>query len=690
MRHLCLIVNDRYFSRLKTLLLLLVAFSNPFFGNAQKTDSNSTMRVGVYQNPPKIFINEKGEPDGIFIDLLELIAEKENIRITYETGEWEILLNKLITGEIDILPDVAYSQERDSLFNLNSVPVMSSWLEAYALESNKVQSIFEMKNKRIGVLKGSIQEEYLVEAFKDKLDFDFEIIAYESYPESVEALKSKEIDLLIGSRFLLFSEYTNGDIYSTGIIFRPSELHFAFSKSTDSNLIHTLDRNLSQLKNNPQSQYYEILHYWFDPSQKSVIPKYILWSIVLLLIALLIITVYFILLKYQVKIKTKALWRKNRQLTLAKEKAEESERLKTTFLQNMSHEIRTPMNGIIGFLELLKEPDLDSDQRNKYIDIVIKSGQRLLTTINNIIEISKIDSKQIHVKLTPINAPEVMEFFYNFFKPQAREKNIDLILKHKLPKKKELFMSDKFIFDNILTNLLNNAIKFTQQGHVEFGNYTKDDQLVFYVKDSGIGIPKERQKAIFERFVQANLNMTRPHEGSGLGLSIVQAYVKALKGKIWLESEIGNGTTFYFSIPFLKPLTVELEPEEEELDRSINKQLRIVVAEDDNISFLFIKQILKDPAIEVIRAKSGLECVSIAKEHQEKIDLILMDIKMPEMNGIEAIKAIRKFNQTTPIIIQTAYTSSRDKDEALEAGGNDYITKPIDKNRLLYLIQKYT
>lgn len=689
MRLLGLTVINPIFQRLHILSLLFFSFFlvNSMF--SQSTTTRSNLNVGVYQNPPKIFINEKGEAEGIFIDILELIAEKENISLTYKKGEWDELLNQLSNGDIDLLPDVAYSPERDSLFQLNSVSVMSSWLEAYALKTNDLQSIFDLKNKRLGVLKGSVQEEFLRESFQANLNFDFDIITYEDYPSSVQALENKDIDLLIASRFFLFSDHINGNIISTGIIFRPSELHFAFSRSVDPVLVNKFDRNLLQLKNNTGSKYYEIIHYWFDPPEKSVIPKYILWAFVVLLLALLIVTIYFILLRYQVKIKTKALWRKNRQLNLAKEKAEESERLKTIFLQNMSHEIRTPMNGIIGFLELLKEPDLDSDERKKYIEIVIKSGQRLLTTINNIIEISKIDSDQIHVKMSAINAPEAMDFFYNFFKPQAREKGIELILKNRLPAKKENFMADKFIFDNILTNLLNNAIKFTQEGFVEFGSYFENDSLIFYVKDTGIGIPKDRQEAIFERFVQANLNMTRPHEGSGLGLSIVQAYVKALNGKIWLESEMEKGTTFYFSIPYLPPTPDEIQAEEENNIRVPNKKLCILVAEDDNISYLFIKQILNTPEIEVLRATSGKECVEILQK-KSGIDLILMDIKMPVMNGIEATRAIRKFNKTVPIIIQTAYTSSRDKDEALEGVGNDYITKPIDKNRLLQLIQKYT
>ncbi len=668
------------------LLFLFLYFGYPFHLNAQE---DQHIRIGVYDNPPKIFINDKGEADGIFIDLLEVITEKENLQLEYVTGEWNELKQMLSLNKIDILPDVAYSEERDSLYILNAVPVLSSWLEAYTLQNSQVHSLNDLQNKKIGVLKGSVQEEFFEQFAQKNLKLKYQVYTYEDYTTSIKALRQKEIDVLVASRFFYFTDHVNGKITSTGIIFRPSELHFAFSQNVDPLLISQIDRELSALKNNPRSKYYQILHYWFDPPQKTKVPDYLWWIFGIILFLLLSIIGFMMLLRYQVKLKTKALWKRNRQLTQAKEKAEEHERLKTIFLQNMSHEIRTPMNGIIGFLELLKEPELDSDTRKKYIEIVIKSGKRLLTTINNIIEISKIDSHQIAVHPSRVNIPDVMEFYFNFFQPQAREKKIDLKLSQKLDETNGIIETDKFIFDNILTNLIGNAIKFTDQGYVEFGNFKKGEDLIFYVKDTGVGIPTERHKAIFKRFVQANLNITRPHEGSGLGLAIVKAYVKALQGNIWLESEENKGSTFYFSIPYKPAEQKDLIENGNHIFEASTKPLNILIAEDDNISYLFISQILKRPEISIIRAKSGMECVNLLREHPE-IDLVLMDIKMPEMNGIEATKEIRSFNQSVPIIVQTAYTSSGDKEKALEAGCNDYITKPIDKERLLQLIRKYT
>lgn len=237
-------------------------------------------------------------------------------------------------------------------------------------------------------------------------------------------------------------------------------------------------------------------------------------------------------------------------LIAAKEKAEESDRLQSAFLANMSHEIRTPMNGILGFLELLSEPDLEEENKKEYIEIVNKSGHRLLSTINDIIEIAKIEAGGLKISLTDVNVEEVMKFHHDFFLPQTVEKGLELTVRKQITGTEAFIRTDRQKLDGILTNLIKNAIKFTQTGYIELGNYRENSWLVFYVKDSGRGIPRDRYEAIFERFVQADYNFTRAHEGSGLGLSITRAHVRALGGEINLESEPGKGSTFFFTIPY--------------------------------------------------------------------------------------------------------------------------------------------
>ncbi|MEA4983346.1 MAG: LytS/YhcK type 5TM receptor domain-containing protein [Paludibacter sp.] len=256
----------------------------------------------------------------------------------------------------------------------------------------------------------------------------------------------------------------------------------------------------------------------------------------------------------QLKEKNEAYKLMNEKLIEAKEKAEESDRLKTVFLQNISHEIRTPMNGILGFLDLLNDENILEEDRKNYIDIINKSGKRLLTTINDVIEISRIESGQVRITHSEVNVDEMMAYLYNFFMHQASDKHLKLILAGTTSSNDLILKTDKPVLEGILINLLKNAIKFTTEGFVEFGYYHENNSLIFYVKDSGCGIPADRQKAVFERFVQSDLSITRAYEGSGLGLAIAKSYIEMLEGKIWVESEINKGSTFFFSLPFHKQI----------------------------------------------------------------------------------------------------------------------------------------
>ena len=368
----------------------------------------------------------------------------------------------------------------------------------------------------------------------------------------------------------------------------------------------------------------------------------------------------------------------------AKQKAEESDKLKSAFLANMSHEIRTPMNGILGFLDLLKEPDLSEESKNEYISIVNQSGERLLNTINDIIEISKIEAGQLQLNFSDVNISEVMDYHYQFFRQQTDEKGLTYSITEHIQKEGAVVITDKHKIDGILTNLIKNAIKFTTKGSIEFGNFIKDNNLVFFVKDTGPGIPEDKIDMIFGRFVQGDLSpYTRSYEGSGLGLSIVKAYIELLNGKIWVESEVHKGSTFYFSIPY-NPISLSINyyDEEEPVKYVFNKNAKILIAEDDDVSFEYIQNLLKKEGLSIIRAANGEEAVITAKENSD-IALILMDIKMPVMNGIDATKQIRMFNKDIPIIAQTAYAMLDDRKNVMEAGCSDYISKPVSKTLLI-------
>ena len=392
------------------------------------------------------------------------------------------------------------------------------------------------------------------------------------------------------------------------------------------------------------------------------------------------------------------------QLVIAKDKAEESDRLKSAFLSNMSHEIRTPMNGILGFAELLKEPGLTGDQQQDYVRIINKSGLRMLNIINDIIDISKIESGLMMVDISKSNINEQIEYIHSFFKTEVERKGMQLFYKNTLPAKEATIYTDREKFYAIFTNLVKNAIKYTDQGSIEFGYQLTDVEthgraslqdtesiLEFYVKDTGIGIHPDRHKVVFERFVQADISDSRAFQGAGLGLSIAKAYVEMLGGKIRVESESGKGSTFYFTLPYRLHSTKKnllTNDNQAEAAKKLIKKLKILVAEDDEISQDLLSISLQPVSYELQVVTNGVEAVEACRNHPD-IDLVLMDIQMPLMDGYKATREIRKFNTEIIIIAQTAFGLKGDQAMAIEAGCNDYISKPINSKQLHTLINKH-
>lgn len=379
------------------------------------------------------------------------------------------------------------------------------------------------------------------------------------------------------------------------------------------------------------------------------------------------------------------------ELVAAKETAEVSDRLKSAFLSNMSHEIRTPMNGILGFAELLQDTDLTEEEMQEYVQAIQVSGKRMLNTINSIIDVSKIESGLIKVDINETNINEAVEIIYKFFKPEADNKNLDFTFETGLPSGMALIRTDNEMVYGVLTNLVKNAIKFTNSGTIKFGYEKKGNFLEFFISDTGKGIEKDQHEIIFERFRQGSESYNRGYEGSGLGLSICKSYVEMIGGKIWLESEEGRGSTFYFTIPYNPVPQEEVDQKESEIEEleDINiKNLKILAVEDDELSYTLLTKCLDKYSQEILHAITGEDAVSACKNNPD-IDLILMDIQMPVMNGYEATHQIRQFNKDVVIIAQTAYGLSGDSEKSIAAGCNEYLSKPINKDKLLEILQKY-
>jgi signal transduction histidine kinase len=379
------------------------------------------------------------------------------------------------------------------------------------------------------------------------------------------------------------------------------------------------------------------------------------------------------------------------ELIKAIEKAEESERLKSAFLTNMSHEIRTPMNGILGFAELLKEPNLTVEEQQDFIKTIGISGLRMLNTINSIVDVAKIESGLMNIDIKETDINEKIEFVYKFFKPEVETKGLKFLYKNSLPTRDAILKIDNEKVYGVLTNLVKNAIKFTKEGSIEFGYEIKGEYLEFFVKDTGIGIPAYQKELIFERFRQGNESNSRDYEGNGLGLSIAKSYVEMLGGKIWVESEVGKGSTFYFTIPYDSKTEEKLEIKNAVSGDNKEVQLtnlKVMIVEDDEISHSLISRFMQKISKEVLHAITGIEAVETCRNNPD-LDLIMMDIRMPEMNGCEATRQIRQFNKDVIIIAQTAYGFIGDREIAIEAGCTDYISKPVDMTLLFELIRKH-
>lgn len=380
----------------------------------------------------------------------------------------------------------------------------------------------------------------------------------------------------------------------------------------------------------------------------------------------------------------------NADLTKAKEQAEESDRLKSAFLANMSHEIRTPMNGIIGFSEMLNTDDLTQEQRKRYTQIIMESGQKLLQIVNDILDISKIETGQVILLEEEVNINNLLDDIFLFFQPKALAKNLEFKLFKGLPNDAAILTTDEMKLSQILINLITNALKFTFNGHIRIGYHAEGTNLQFFVEDTGIGINQEYQGKIFERFRQGEITVSKLNEGTGLGLAICKGFVDMMGGTINVKSSPRTGSTFYFSIPLkrhakAKFKTAPITPPK--CDRVLD-HITILIAEDEEINFLYLKEILQPTRCKIIHARNGIEAVEYCQGNSA-IDLVLMDIKMPVMNGYEATQRIKSIRPELPVIGQTAFALSEDRNKSIEAGCDDYISKPINKDLLLDLIQRY-
>ncbi len=392
-----------------------------------------------------------------------------------------------------------------------------------------------------------------------------------------------------------------------------------------------------------------------------------------------------------------------KELEKAKENAEQADTMKTSFLSNMSHEIRTPMNAIVGFSQLLSTPNLTEEKKLIYIEQVNQNADQLLKLIDDIIEVSRLESGKIKINKEPCFINKILsDIKYSFETHKARlgKNHIELIVNAEIKDDNFTIVTDPFRINQIFTNLIANALKFTEEGSVEFGYTCKkigvDEFLEFYVKDTGLGIKSEKLVYIFDRFSKIPASKTKLYGGTGLGLSISKGLTEMLGGIIAVDSEENRGTTFRFSIPSEIYENTKSDniiiPDKDDFEEIIpthnwsNKNILIV--EDEEMNYLFIREILRESNANIIWKNNGKKAFDEVKTNKN-IDIILMDVKMPVMDGYTATEEIKKIRPEIPIIIQSAYAMPDEKEKGFQAGCDEYLEKPIKKDILLKVLSDF-
>ena len=520
------------------------------------------VRVGVYENAPKIFTAENGRPSGIFIDIIEFIAKREGWKLEYVAGTWTEGLDRLAKGEIDLMPDVAYTAERGKIYSFHKVPVLSSWYLIYAPKGHNIHSIFDLKAKRILVLERSVQE-----AAFDRLSRGFglnvTLISVPDYKTMFEKVSKGEADAAITNRFYGMMHAKRFGLEDTAVVFEPSDLFFAAPKNDPKHLLDSIDKHISDVKKDPQSIYYLSLKRWTSEEVRFKLPVWIKILGLVIGIVLLMSLVGSIVLKRQVNARTHELQQINKemeqriierttQLAEAMEKAQAADRIKSAFLAAMSHELRTPLNSIIGFtgmvLQGLAGPI--NKEQEKQLGMVRGSARHLLDLINDILDISKIEAGQFNLMSETFDLRQSIEKVVQIILPLAEKKNLQLHCK--IGDDISEMRGDQRRVEQILINILNNAAKYTNYGEINLNCHTDKDSIILSVVDTGIGIKPENLKIIFDAFRQVDSGITRVQEGTGLGLNITNKLVEMMGGSIHVESEWKKGSTFTVILPKIK------------------------------------------------------------------------------------------------------------------------------------------
>ncbi len=517
------------------------------------------VEVGVYENAPKVFIDESGRPAGIFVDLIQHIAENEGWDLRYVPGTWGEGLDRLKAGTIDLMPDVAYSAEREKVFAFHREPVLSDWFQVYARKDAGIESIVDLAGKRIVVLEHSVQQEAF-EQLVDGFGLSMDLTLLPDYQSIFERVARRDADAAVTNRFYGVMHARRMGLEDTAIIFNPTRLFFAAPREGRARILAAIDGHMARMKQDPESIYYGSLKRWTSEKVPRHLPDWIKAAGLAVGIALILSLAGAIVLRRQVNARTRELQQINREmeariqertaeLAAAMEKARESDRLKSVFLATMSHELRTPLNSIIGFTGILLQGlagTLNPEQQ-KQMRMVQRSARHLLSLINDVLDISKIEAGELSLSHTDFELGPSIERVVRLISPMAEQKGLDLEVE--IADGVASVTSDQRRLEQVMLNLLNNAVKFTEQGGIRISCRTDGDHCLVSVADTGIGIREEEMAGLFQPFHQVDTSLVRKREGTGLGLSISRKLMVMMGGAIEVQSRWGRGSSFTLRFP---------------------------------------------------------------------------------------------------------------------------------------------
>ncbi len=649
----------------------------------QQNDSITVAFFPYY--PPYQFINEDGDIVGVFVEYLDLLEKKVGYKFKRKYyQEWPTMLSDIQNKNVDIAVEIQSTKSRSTYLNFYAELFESKHVITARKGTIHSKKLSDYNNKKITVPQDYAVLENLKQKYP-KLTF----IEDENDLVCLKKLNSGEYDAYIGPRAVVnyIIKTQNLDnlkiVSETGLVYKPGIT------------VHKKNRILNDIiqkavNNISTTESQNLIENWLYTETKPFYKKtnFLIPVLLILLTGIIILIAINFYLSFIVKRKTK-------ELRIAKDIAEKDDQLKTAFIHNVSHEINTPINGIRVFSERLSESKLTPSEKKKYTSIIKASSDQLIENINNILEVSQLETKQIKLNPEKTDLYEMLDTIHSIFDVKTKEKGILLILNNNLKENQRYVIIDKSKLTKTISGIVENSIKFTDKGSILISCMIQNSKLIIMVRDSGKGINIEEQAVIFENFTRSKDIILKKHERLGLGLTIAKENVNLMKGELSFSSIPNQGSTFRLEIPYT-PIIDDIDDQKHFVSsdsipkKPKTKQHILLIAEDGEVNFLFLKTILKkikEYDFIIHRAKDGKEAVQFCLENKQ-IDLVLMDIKMPEMNGYDATRIIKKMDPNIQIIAQTAYSTKDDIKKALEAGCDNFISKPISVKALNKVLQK--